>query len=274
MGRAILAVGSDLHSGSVFSLCPPVNRLSDAREHRPSVIQAALNDLWPQMWGRVFEIADGSPVIGALNGDLVEGSRHPHECWTSLLKEQADAVISMMTPWHSKLSMIAVTRGTPYHVMEGAGVEDIIAKELGARPPVAHKRLRLEVEGVRFQFVHKGVKFGSREWTWENTLRLHVKSSMMRHLMAGQAPPDVFVYSHYHRLTDTGTVVIDTIDGNSHEARGFITPSWKLIDEWTNHTESPIADIGLLVFEIVDGTYKVHKLVTRFDPGEDLVWGR
>jgi len=87
----------------------------------------------------------------------------------------------------------------------------------------------------------------------------------------GRETVDVYGYSHYHRCVDSGLVVVDIPGGRQLSGRGFILPSWKLIDEWTNHTDAPLADIGLVYFDVDESGYKIIKDYESFDPTDEYV---
>jgi len=262
-----VVVISDVHVGSTLSLSPARWVLGDGNVHLASPIQRKVLGLWNKKWERVF--SDGVEVFTVIDGDLVEGDRRGQvETWAPRMKDQQDAVVELLRPISAKSSKMFVVRGTPFHVQDGGNVEDVIARELGAQGHKAHKRI-----GITLEFVHKGPKFGSRSWTWSNNVRNQVLSNATRDLMLGKRPVDIYVYGHYHRVADSGPVVIDLPGGKQYVTRGLIAPSWKLIDEWTNHTDAPLADIGMLVFDIDEKTYSLRKDYSSFDPTTAFICG-
>jgi len=266
-----VAVAGDLHVGSTVALSPKRWVMGDENIHVASPKQMVILELWNRKWGRVFE--DSMDVISVINGDLVEGGRRGQvETWAPRMKDQMDAVVELLLPIATRSKQTIITRGTPFHVQDGGNVEDVIAKELGAKGMKAHKRVRLTIEEVTIEFVHKGPKFGSRAWTWSNNVRNQVLSNATRDIMLGKKPVDLYVYSHYHRVADSGPVVIDLPGGIQYTTRGIICPSWKLIDEWTNHTDAPLADIGLLVLDIDGKNLTIRKDYESFDPTEGMVY--
>ena len=260
----VLPMG-DLHLGSTVSVSPPKFTLPDGGTFLPSPMQEIVNKLWKTKTDRIFK--DGVPVVLVLNGDLVEGGRPGQpELWAPRMKDQRDAAIQLLRPLTEKAMQTIVVMGTPFHVQALGTVEDGIADELGAYGGRAHKRARFTINKTTFEFVHKGPKFGNRIWTWGNNVRNQVLTNMMSNALQGRELTDVYCYSHYHRCVDSGLVVADIPGGGQLSGRGFILPSWKLIDEWTNHTDAPMADIGFVYFDVDDTGYTVVKDYESFDP--------
>jgi hypothetical protein len=267
----VVPVG-DLHLGSTVSVSPDKFYMPDGNAFLPSPRQEIINKLWRTKMDRVF--ADKIPVVLVLNGDLVEGGRPGQpECWAPRMKDQMDAAVQILKPLADKAMDVIVVSGTPFHVQGLGNVEDAIAEKLGAYENKAHKRARFTVEGVTFEFVHKGPKFGNRIWTWGNNVRSQVMTNIMRDALVGRSIVDVYCYSHYHRCADSGLVMVDLPGGGQLSSRGLILPSWKLIDEWTNHTDAPMADIGLVYFDVAESDYTVIKDYESFDPTTEIKIG-
>jgi len=83
----------------------------------------------------------------------------------------------------------------------------------------AHHAL-VDVGGLLIDAAHHGPPPGSRSWLSGNVALYHLRDMVMRHLMAGKRPPDLFLYGHYH------TKIVVTLTINDHDYRLIIMPSF------------------------------------------------
>ena len=104
---------SDLHTGGITSLRPPVVRLgSDSDELR-------LGPITKQVWAAWTKLLKtyGSPDFLLVGGDCVNGNARKDEgrrCWTTDIQKQADVAAELINMWNAPV--VFGVEGTKYHV--------------------------------------------------------------------------------------------------------------------------------------------------------------
>lgn len=271
MNKTTIVVVSDLHCGSTLGLCPPIVTLDNGSEYHHSKSQAWMWERWVERFKpAVAKAKRGGASYLILNGDLVDGNHHGttqilsgNPCAQAQAALESIAVLTAL-----KFDHIFVIRGTGAHSGPSGASEEGIGEVVGAeRDPDTHTSswwvLRLEIDGVRFDFRHHG-RAGQRPWTEASIAAYLAHQIWMEHARRGLRHPDVAVRSHVHKFSD------------SHDAaptRAIVTPSWQIKTEFAHKvaTES-IADIGGLIFTVKDGVFSSSGREHLYLPTGTTVW--
>jgi hypothetical protein len=271
----VLAITSDQHCGSTVALCPPSIALDDGGTYHASKAQLWLYQKWLKFW----EIADetrrglGADLYGCFLGDFTDGDHHGT---TQILSgnptAQAAVVNAAMAPVLDLApDRLFFVRGTEAHVGKSAAFEERIALGLqkDGRPVVGDPatgtaswwHLRMEVQGVRFDFAHHG-RFGQRPWTRGNIVLNYAAEIFYDHAAAGVPHPHVAIRGHQHRFFDTAA---------AHPTRVIQLPCWQFATAFI-HKINPgaLPHIGGLLV-IVDGGVATVKPV-MFTPDPAPAW--
>jgi hypothetical protein len=252
-----------------------VIQLDDGGACQASAAQLWLWKNWNTYWQRVDAVRrlHDAELTEVFNGDLTEGWHH-HS--TAVLSgnptAQAACVNAVLSiPLHMNPDHIAVIRGTPAHVGDGACYEERIAVGMhkDGRPVIpceasgtySHWHLRMELGGIRFDFAHHG-RVGTRPHTKPNVVAGLAAEIFYNHASKGIPHPHIAIRSHMHQLVDTY---------DQHPVRVIQTPAWQLATSFI-HRIAPgvLADIGGLIFVIKDGQVEVEKVM--FPPDPSPLW--
>ena len=251
MRKTILAFPADTHCGSTVGLIrDKAWQLDDGGSYHPSKAQRIIWRQWVECWDTVKRLRDPDDrVIITMMGDAVDGKHHDtSELITQRVEEQERIFIDAMdfalkhVDFDGDKDILQFISGTPAHVGEMAQSERRISEDMEARG--LFPRLKIEVDGVRFDLAHDGLSVGSRAWTDDNTLRSVIKSILFQNLLYKQEVPRYFIRAHRHQFIpaeyERGTYRID----------GFVCPCFQLKTSYGNSftaSSSKPPDIGMLI---------------------------
>ena len=267
----VVAVVSDLHSGSTYGLCRPVLNLDGGGTYRAGKHQAWLWHCWNDYNKQVRKQVKktGGKLVAIVNGDAVEGNHHH----TMSVIGSGNETLQMRIA-EDNLGVLLegadaayFTRGTPAHVGEQSRLEEKIADNWTnvirySDGEATWWHLRLDVNGTLFDVAHHG-SVGRLHWTKANSLGKIATTAIMQAHETGQRPANVVIRSHLHQYVDTGD--------NYRTIRVIGMPAWQLITGFV-HRISPgsLADIGGLIFTCYPGgDYECD--VVRYQPKPDPV---
>lgn len=270
MRPTLIAVVSDIHAGSMLGLCPESVRLDDGGNYVPSKAQRWLWDCWIDFWDqvRVKQEVDNAILYVVLNGDAVEGDHHRTTQILSGNPEAQSYVLHRAVEIPQALSPDRwfVVRGTEAHVGPSGASEEALGRHLKAeQDPDTHTwswwHLRMEVQGIRFDFQHHG-KMGRTPWTRAGQVGNLGFQVWAEHMMAGFAPPDIAIRSHFHQYYDSG---------DSPPTRLIQTAAWQLKTAHGHKVAADsIADVGGLMLYVDKGKVEVQKVL--YKPELPRVW--
>lgn len=271
----VIAITSDHHAGSTVALCPPRIGLDDGGAYEASTAQRWLWDGWTTFWTRVAEVRRETKgqLYQVFNGDLVDGNHHGT---TQILSGNPNAQAAVLTacmklPLALTPDRLFFIRGTDAHVGQSACAEERIADGLrrDKRPVVgceatgtaSHWHLKLDVQGVRFDFAHHG-RVGTRPWTKPNVTANLAAEIFYDHAATGQPHPHLAIRSHMHQWVDTH---------DQHPVRVIQTPAWQLATSFI-HRIAPgkLADVGGIICVVDGGQLTVEKV--KFTPDPVPTW--
>ena len=267
----VVAVVSDLHSGSTVGLCPPIINLDDGGTYRAGHHQVWLWHCWKDFCKKARRRAkkQGGKFVAIVNGDATEGNHHHTRAVIgsgneTLQMRIAEANLGKLLE-HADAAYF--TRGTPAHVGGQSKLEEKIADNWTnvirhSEAAATWWHLRLDVNGTLFDVAHHG-SVGRLHWTKANSLGKIATTAIMQAHESGQRPANVVIRSHLHQYVDTGN--------NYRTIRVIGTPAWQLITGFV-HRISPgsLADVGGLIFTCYPGgEYDCE--VVRYQPDPDPV---
>jgi hypothetical protein len=269
MSRTIVVPIADMHTMLKIGLMPPKviedKGTTYQTTHRQNDFQKKI--LWKQ-WEKakkhIFSLKCDDLVL-LLMGDLVHGNKKAHQVYSSVMRTQGDAAIEALLPYSNKAKRVYSVAGTKWHVGEEGSTEDRIAKELGAYKHIAHLKLEVTIQGIRFMLQHKGPTLGSRTWVRGNGMRLTLRDASIQALQEGRSASDIYLWGHFHTFHHEPASVKEP-EGD-RVIHGFTLPSWCGADEYALEKVKNLeySDIGLVYFDIQDGGWELRKQYIRFD---------
>ena len=215
MKRALFI--SDIHAGSNYSVAAPKSRTDyEGGTHGMNPIQK--NILWP----RWKEMCSSEPYdFVVVNGDLVDGINRKSGglgVWTSIMDLQAEGAARLlnMIPL-KKGGIIYIVGGTPYHVQDNPGVDQLVShkiNEMGGNAKYVGVEFILKCEGQKIHITHPcggGFYYGAM------LNREIVYSYLYEHTFTGM------VRGHRHHFH---------FDSDGHRF-AMMLPAWKCRDDYT-----------------------------------------
>jgi hypothetical protein len=225
--RSVIVI-SDTHCGCRMGLFPdrPV-MLDGGIEASPSLLQRKVWALWLEFWNEwVPEATKGEPYIVVMNGDAIDGVHHGSKTQVSQnFADQQAIAVECLSPVVEKAHTYYHIRGTEAHVGPSGEQEELLARQLGAKPDseghAARWELYLDLHGHLCHFTHHIGTTGSS--AYESTAPY--KEQVESYLDAGRwdrKPPQVIARSHRHRHIEVRS---PSRDGHSVV---LVTPGWQL----------------------------------------------
>ena len=256
-----VAVISDLHIGSTVALPPSAQYiLPDGQRLHASPAQLWILDCWNKYWAEFHKIpAKRSAII--VNGEFCEGEHHCAQQIIGQAEVMEGMAVGLLQKHVGKVNKLYVVRGSNAHSKQQGMADETVARELGAvRNASGYRsdyRWRVDVGGVIIDAAHH-ITGGGVPWTSGNNVRRALMTTILRSLERNEKPPDILLRSHVHTPAN--------YEFGGH--RIYITPSFKLRDEYAHKIGASLAPIGGL-FITVDN--KVAEVVTRiFLPQRDV----
>jgi hypothetical protein len=253
--KNIMCFPADCHCGSTAGLITPdAWQLDAGGTYRPSRAQRIIWRQWVECWEAVRDLRQpGDRVVITVMGDAVDGKHHDSsELVTQRIEEQERIFIdcldhAMQIIKFADNDILQFISGTPAHVGELAQSERRIAEDMDSRG--LFDRLKIEVNGVKFDLAHDGLSVGTRAWTDDNTLRSVLKSMLFESLLYRQDVPDYMIRAHRHKFINA-----DFARGRYH-INGFVCPSFQLKTSYGNRftaNSNKPPDIGMLIVTVDD----------------------
>lgn len=161
-------------------------------------------------------------------GELTYGAKYPAGVLDVSIATQVALGHASLLPWYKlkQLKWVRIVTGTPVHEYdESHSATLLIARQLRAEFPKVDTRVvdhaLIDVEGARIDVAHHGAGAGTRIWLKGNEMRYYLRDRILRDILAGEKPPDLFIRGHVHVKHSE---VIDVGDGK--ERRMVVLPSY------------------------------------------------
>lgn len=248
MKRALLVVAGDLHINGTVALSPDRFTLDDGQVFTPSKPQRWINGKWRDFWNAAAarKAEHEAEVVTILNGELADINKHESSQYVT--NHSGDAVgmaVKTLTTAADISDRIYVTRGSEAHVGLSGGLDEAVARAIGAIPDENHRysrfHLRGVVAGLRLDVCHHTPSSFGRPWTRGADSNRVAQIVIDEYLRGGQLPPDLAIRGHAHRPSDSY---------DNHTTRVIAMPSWKLKDAYAHRigaSPQPIGGIQLLI---------------------------
>ena len=255
----IVSVVSDLHCNSTVGLCPPSINLDDGGTYKASKAQMWIWRHWTGYWRDVAARREGHRLVVILNGELADDNYHPT---TQLVtRNPADMLRLSAAALAPALSLLGdgdrvyVLRGTEAHSGPSAHLDETVAQDIGATGPgddiASHWRLRLSVDGVRFDVAHHPPGGGGRlPWTRGNFANRLAAMAVFEAAETDARAPHLYVRGHVHRPDDSY---------DRYGTRAIVLPSWQLTTSYGHRIGGDPLPVGGVIVDCDGGHYTVEK---------------
>lgn len=258
MSGCIVAVVSDLHTGSTTGLCVPRFTLDDGGDYVANPLQKHLWKYWKQYWKEIegLKAKHSLPVVTIINGDAHEGDHHnTPQIITRNEADQLRLAVDVIQPILDVADRIFVIRGTPTHTGKAAWREEKLAEDIGAEREAGGTwswwRLRAEFGGVLFDVAHHPETTGRRNWTRDAAHARIAKIVQDDYWLNGYRPPDVVLRAHTHvrGIGEANSPLFRTV--------AYTTPPWQKHTSFAYRIGAGFnLDVGGLYFICQDGEVK------------------
>jgi hypothetical protein len=259
----LVAVVGDLHVNSTVALCPPSFNLDDGGTYRASKPQRWIWRQWREYWNEVElrRAAIGGPLVVILNGELADDNHHPT---TQLItRNHADMLRLSVEALKPMLDLspdaVYVIRGTEAHAGPGSWLDEAIAQDVGAKgegDTASHYRLRLQIDGVRFDVAHHPPGGGGRRpWTRANFAATLASMAVFDAAEREERPPHLYIRGHVHRPVDSY---------DAFRTRAIVLPSWQLTTSYGHKLGGDPLPIGGGLFVCERGDVIVSKFLRHW----------
>lgn len=263
----LVAIAGDLHCNSTVGLCPPSINLDDGGTYRASKQQRWIWRQWAGYWQAVKERRGGRRLVVILNGELADNNYHPT---TQLVtRNPADMMrlsIACLSPMLELLTdgdAVYVTRGTEAHSGPSSYLDEEVARDIGAVGPgediASHARLRLSIDGIRFDVAHHPTGGGGRlPWTRGTFANRLAAMRVFECAESGERPPHLLVRGHVHRPDDSY---------DRFTTRALVLPAWQLMTSYGHRIGGDPLPIGGVIVDCRAGGYMVDKHYRQWPVG-------
>lgn len=266
----ILVACSDEHVNDYGGLCSV--RQFDA-EKKPLPItrtREAMLRVWNELPDKVEQIAErekADKIIWENNGDAADLNRRGR---MTLINHTESEVLDHLGVIFRKLTNLSteryVIRGTEFHNGEECHIEAKFGENIGAVPDPetgdhAWWHLKLEVEGVLFDFGHHPKFRSASEWGLVGATEKESAHVALMCVRNDERVPDVVVRGHLHRwaLFERAKPYVYYLDG------------WQAMTAFGYNKGFTVSSaVGALVFVCRDGMFTKERVWWR--PRKERVW--
>lgn len=253
-GVVKIAVVGDLHIGSTVGLPPgPKFRLPDGNWFVASDEQLWVWDCWKKYWKDFFSVRAERALV-LVNGEFCEGIHHASPQVLGQAEVMESMAVEVMRSIAGRVDRLLVTRGSSAHSKPGGMSDEVVARELGAVANAQGWRSSynwlFSAGGCWVSATHH-ISGAGVPWTTGNNMRRSLVSAVMSAVGRGDRIPELFFRSHVHQ------------PGNWEYggARLFVTPGWKLRDEYAYKIGAMPVPVGGLIVTIAGGRADVRSVL-------------
>jgi len=277
--RLILVGLSDTHAGHKLGLCNPNVLLQQIENGEVKWASPQISETQKWMWEtyqwgieEIKTLAGKDDIVLIHNGDPTHGKAGFLDLMSSRMSDQVLIAESNFEEW-TKLKNLRAIRfavGTGIHEMGEGSTSLLINNYLTGKYPKLNTNVVyhgvLSLGDFAVDFSHHGPNTGSRAWLTGNEMRYYLRSIMMKELMEGKKPADLYLRGHYHTYVREYLEI--AANGNVYESWIVLLPGFTFKDDYTRRaTRSEYKQtVGMVAFELLDGhLYRTHKLAKTID---------
>jgi len=266
--RTILATMSDSHGGHILGLANPETEL---QEDERGFYNPDLNGYQLYLWNKIYlpaientvKLAEKDDIYLFHIGDSTQGNKYPNEQMTTRPADQFRLAKWNFLPWlkHKNVKVVRIAKGTSSHAF-GEGTSEILLEDvLSDKYPKLDIRTvyhgLAEIAGVKIDYTHHGPGQSKRKWLEGNTARYYLRDKMLKEILAGNIPPELFLRGHFHEYIRE---ILELQHGQKwYESMLVVVPSLCGIGDFARQITKSVYQItnGIIVFEIING--KIHE---------------
>jgi hypothetical protein len=232
----------------------------------PTATQRYLWSLQEHIIEEVKEFSKGNEIIIFSLGELTHGNHFISELVSTRQSDQVIIALSNFDPWMElkNLTTIRLAIGTEVHEFgEGSSthlVATTLSKEYKNLDIKAINHGLYSIGGLSIDFAHHGPGASQRVWLEGNTALYYLRDRMMKDIIKGNKPPDLYLRGHVHAPVNIVTEV------RQYESRLVICPSMCVMSGFARKItkSSPEVTNGVVVFKITrDGNISKPKFITE-----------
>jgi hypothetical protein len=246
---------SDTHIGSNAGLCSSGGfQLPDDNLYDQNRYQETTWRYWEHFWKKWVPktIGKSKDVRVVINGDLIDGFHHDTVNIMSASLPYQEFAAKKVLGELDHYDGLYVVRGTDAHAGIGAGSEEKIARDIGARKcdeesgNYSDYQLWITVDKVPFNFAHHISTTSSAAYESSAPMR-ELVTTFVEAAQWGRPMPRIIVRSHRHRFIP---VAVPSIHGR---IRVIITPGWQLRTPFVERIDRMrMPHIGGVIFKVED----------------------
>lgn len=261
--RFIVCQFGDKHGGNRLGLMNPDVRLRDSQGNlytpELNAAQVYLHEVYEKHVNQAIEFADGDDLYVIDLGDVTQGNKHQPETMSTRIADQLQIGRANFWYWlkYKKLKAIRLAVGTPAHNFGEQTAEEIVMDLLRIDAPDLDMKVLyhglLDIQGVLFDYAHRGPQAGRRNWLKGNEARYYLRSLMEDELHMGNIPPHMVTRGHYHSFVEEFLCIESR--GERYKSWLYTLPSYCFLGEYAvNVTSSQYFEThGMIVTEVIDG---------------------
>jgi len=302
--RTILYVESDDHGGNIRGLMSPDTRLpddnlilelandedlsfteaelmviSDPKEfdycyHSPKLrsFQLYLNKLRNRNLEWLVDLSAGDEILYLHLGDITQGQKYVSDWVTTRIGDQFLIALANHRPIMElpNLKAARYVEGTSSHVFGDGTSGGVVTAQLKAEyPEIDVKPIHhglIEYNGLLIDCAHHGPGPGSRKWLEGNIASYYIRDRMMKDLLRGRNPADLFLRAHFHTWARAFWNI--SIDDKDYISEICLMPSMCGLNCYGRQVTKSVEQItnGALAFEIYgDKILDVHRWTKTLD---------
>ena len=277
--RKVLLLISDTHAGHKLGLCSPNTVLETAvngeiKKYTPDISEAQkyLWEVYQKGVEETIKLADKDEVMVIHDGDPTHGNMRGFEVMSSRTSDQVSIAKAnfMEVLQHKNVKYVRFAIGTAIHEF-GEGTSTYIIMDI-LREKYPHIDIQtvyhglLNYSGVTIDYSHHGASPGTRGWLIGNEARYYLRSNMMKEVMSGNKPPDLYLRGHYHVCVREFLEIV--ANGTTYASWMLMLPGFTYKDDYTRRaTRSEYKQtFGVIAVEIINGQiYQTHKFTETLD---------
>ncbi len=218
----------------------------------PTATQKYLWGLQEHIVNTVKEISKGTEIILFYLGDITHGNHFVSELVSTRQGDQIIIALSNFDPWMElkNLTTIRFAIGTEVHEFgEGSSTHIVamaLSKEYKNKDIKSINHGLYTIGDITIDFSHHGPGASQRIWLEGNTALYYLRDRMMKEIVIGNKPPDLYLRGHVHVPVNIITAI------RQYESRLVICPSMCMMSGFARKItrSSPEITNGAVVFKI------------------------